>query len=301
VSLNTVPYLGELAALLTAVLWSGSSLVFAAASRRVGSVLVNVSRLVFALLYMLALLPLVFADIHLNSRQVMYFAISGIIGLALGDSFLFRAYQQIGARVSMLVMSIAPAISALLAFVFLGEAISIRGVAGMSVTIAGIALVVLSRKGAASAGSSLTAGGITSAFFAAVGQGVSLVFAKLAFASGPVNGFVAAGLRIAVAVAVLLPIVFATGRLTRPVETFARDRRALTLTAVGSILGPFLGISFSLIAVAHTNVGVAATLMATVPIIMLPILRFVYREVLSWEAFAGAFIAVAGVAILFLR
>jgi drug/metabolite transporter (DMT)-like permease len=294
-------HLGELSALFTAVLWSGSSLVFAAASRRVGSVLVNVSRLVFALAYFAVLLPVMGLEIHLSNRQAILFGISGIIGLAIGDSFLFRAYQQIGARISMLVMSIAPAISAMLAFIFLDEALSIWGVLGMGVTLAGIVLVIVSRRGLSSSGTVLSVGGITSAFLAAVGQGVSLVFAKLAFADGPVNGFVAAGLRITVAVVVMLPIVFATGRLAHPVEEFARDRRALTLTAIGSILGPFLGISFSLIAVANTSVGVAATLMATVPIIMLPLLRVVYKEAFTWEAVAGAFVAVAGVAILFLR
>jgi drug/metabolite transporter (DMT)-like permease len=293
--------LGELSALLTAVLWSGSSVVFAAASRRVGSVLVNISRLVFALVYLAVLIPLIGADAHLSLHQTVLFGVSGIIGLAIGDSFLFRAYQQIGPRISMLVMSIAPAISAILAFILLGEALSLRGVLGMVMTLAGIVLVVTARRNLTSSGTVITAGGLVSAFLAAVGQGVSLVFAKSAFALGPVNGFVAAGLRIAVAVVVMLPIVFATGRATHPVATFARDRRALLLTALGSILGPFLGISLSLIAVAHTSVGIAATLMSTVPIMMLPLLRVVYKERFTWEAVAGAVVAVAGVAILFLR
>jgi drug/metabolite transporter (DMT)-like permease len=92
-----------------------------------------------------------------------------------------------------------------------------------------------------------------------------------------------------------------TGRLSRPFGNLGRDRTALLLTAAGSILGPFLGITLSLIAVAHTSVGVAATLMATVPILMLPLVRIIHHESLTGRAIAGAFVAVAGVAILFLR
>jgi len=76
---------------------------------------------------------------------------------------------------------------------------------------------------------------------------------------------------------------------------------SFALTALGALLGPFLGISFSLIAIAHTDVGVAATIMATVPILMLPLVRIMYREHLTPKAVGGAFLAVAGVALLFLR
>ena len=71
------------------------------------------------------------------------------------------------------------------------------------------------------------------------------------------------------------------------------------LTALGSVFGPFLGISFSLIAVKHTKVGIAATIMALVPILMLPLVRFIYEEKLTWRAIIGAFLAFVGVALLF--
>src|SRR5512143_3063585 len=112
-----MPFLGEIAALSTAVLWSGSSIVFAAATARVGSVAVNVSRLFLAAAY-LAIVVLVFRiDSPLSSSQILNLAISGIVGLALGDSFLFRAYQEMGARITMLIMSLSPAIAAVLAYV----------------------------------------------------------------------------------------------------------------------------------------------------------------------------------------
>ena len=143
--MTDIPFLGEIAALLTAVCWSGSSLVFSTATIRLGSVLVNISRLVFALVY-LGILILAFSiRMQVSTTQMMYFGISGIIGLAVGDSFLFRAYLHIGPRLSMLVMSVAPAISAVFAWFMIDEKISLLGIAGIAITVAGVALVVYER------------------------------------------------------------------------------------------------------------------------------------------------------------
>jgi drug/metabolite transporter (DMT)-like permease len=297
----SIPYFGEISALLTAVCWSGSSIVFAAASARVGSVPVNISRLILALGFLGLLLLVIGIPGSLAPGQLQNLAISGVIGLALGDSFLFRAYRHIGPRVSMLVMSLAPAISAILAFGVLGENLSLFGVSGMGVTLAGVALVVLGREGSAPSTVAAKPAGVLYALVGAVTQGVSLIFAKMAFNEGPINGFLATAIRLSAALIVLFPLVALTGRLPGVVEKFRSDRRALTLTVVGSVLGPFLGISFSLMAVAHTRVGIAATLMATVPIMMLPLVHVLHRESLTWKAITGAMIAVGGVALLFLR
>ena len=128
---------------------------------------------------------------------MLYLGTSGVIGLAIGDSFLFRAYRQIGPRVAMLVMSMSPAVAAVLAFVVLDERPSILGMFGMGVTLTGIAIVVNERRlGPAFARSGL-ASGVFFASLAAVTQGVGLIFAKLAFLQGSINGFVATAVRIA--------------------------------------------------------------------------------------------------------
>ena len=80
-----------------------------------------------------------------------------------------------------------------------------------------------------------------------------------------------------------------------------KDKRALLFTAIGSVIGPYLGITFSMIAISHAKVGIASTLMATVPIIMIPMIRFYYKEKLSWISIVGAVVAVSGIAILFLN
>lgn len=293
--------IGELSALLTACCWSGSSLAFAEATRRVGSFHVNVARLMLALAYLLIVIEIAQLDLRLSVRQIAFLSFSGVLGLALGDTFLFRAFREIGARITMLVMSLAPAIAATIAYGVLDERLSSRGVLGIVVTVAGIALVVSERNRQASSGGLYSVSGIALAVAAATCQGAGLVIAKMAFREGDVHGFVATAVRIAAALILLMPIAVLARRFFGPLALYRTDRTAFLYAAIGSVLGPFLGISFSLIAIEHTDVGIAATIMATVPILMLPLVRFIYNEPISRRAVLGACIAVGGVALLFWR
>ena len=293
--------IGELSALLTAGLWSCSSIIFAAAIRRIGSVQVNVARLVFAGVFLFITIVVMGYDVHLSFIQLLYLGISGFVGLVFGDTFLFKAFHESGARISMLVMSLAPAISALLAYFFLGEVLSIWGILGIVVTTAGIVVVVIAGRQRSSAKAGISRRGIVYGFLGAIGQGAGLIFARLAFNEGPINGFVATFVRIVTSIIILVPLTMAARRLKNPIRIFSENKRALMLTLAGAVLGPYLGITFSLIAITYTKVGIAATLMATVPILMLPLVRVIYKERLSWHAIVGACVAVGGVAILFLR
>src|SRR5512145_1538045 len=113
-----IPFAGELASLLVAILWTGTSISFSEAAVRVGSVHVNITRMLFAFAYLSLTIFIAGLSISLNGMQIFYLAISGFIGLVFGDTFLFKAYQHIGARLGMLIMSLAPPISAFFAFLF---------------------------------------------------------------------------------------------------------------------------------------------------------------------------------------
>ncbi len=292
--------LGELAALITAILWSMTSIAFSEASIRVGAMYVNVTRLFFAVAFLSVTIFIISAPINLSINQIGFLIVSGFIGLIFGDTFLFKAYRSIGARLSMLVMSSAPAIAALLAFFFLNEKISIVGILGIVITIVGIAIVVLQREEKPTSKYKVDYTGIFYAFLGSIGQAVGLIFAKFAFNEGEINGFVATFVRVLSALLILYPAAHFTKRYITPIKVFKENRKGLYFTILGSVIGPFLGITFSLISISNTKVGIASTIMATVPILMLPIVRFYYKEKLSWFSILGAFIAVTGTAILFL-
>lgn len=295
-----IPFAGELASLLVAILWTGTSISFSEAAIRVGSVHVNITRMLFAFTYLSITILIMGFSISLSGMQIYYLAISGFIGLVFGDTFLFKAYQHIGARIGMLIMSLAPPISAFFAFLFLGENLSILGLLGIAVTMGGIAIVVLQREEKPTSKYKISKIGIFYAFLGAVGQGVGLIFAKLAFNLGDINGFVATFYRIAVAIIIFWPIYAYSTRRINPFTAYHGNKKALTFTFIGSIIGPYLGITFSMIAISYTKVGIASTIMASVPILMLPFSKYYYKERLSWKSIIGAMLAVGGIALLFL-
>jgi drug/metabolite transporter (DMT)-like permease len=327
-----MPFIGEISALGAAFLWSFSSFVFTAASHRISTIQLNISRMIIACILLVITIPLFGIKYEISLIQIFYLSLSGFIGLVIGDTFLFRAYKDIGPRISMLIMSCNPALAALLAYIFLGEILSVWGILGILITIAGISLVVLQKNESdmqlqveklkkldenktvldqSSNQSTFKLSnlqtfkpsnlGIIFAFLAAAGQGTGLIFAKLAYLHGDVNGLVATFARILSAVIIMLPMALIAKRYSNPIKIFAKDRKVLFLVILGSIIGPYLGITFSFIAVINTKVGIASILMSTAPIIMLPLTRIFYKEKLSWRSIIGAFIAVGGVFILFWR
>jgi drug/metabolite transporter (DMT)-like permease len=294
-----MPLLGETAALITAGLWAVSALVFDGATQRIGSQLTNISRLTLSAILLLVTIAIArwFAPIPVT--DVMLLVISGWIGLLFGDGFLFKAFQLIGVRISMLIMSLVPAISALMAFIFLKESLSLTVIIGMVITLVGIIFVV--GEGNAEDKHELTFFGIFCATMGAVGQAAGMLFAKAAFSHGEINSFVASFTRIASSVLLYLPFMLIAKSYMSPVKLFKKDSKSFYLALAGAILGPYCGMTLSLVAVKNTSVGIASTLMATTPVIMLPILHYYKKETISLRGIIGSVIAVAGVAILFLH
>lgn len=293
-------FLGEIAALITALLWSFSSIVFAEASIRIGSQQLNINRLLFAAFFLGIVVWVIGFPDTVTFDQIYYLVLSGFAGLVFGDGFLFKSFHTIGARYSMLIMSFVPGISSLLSYLFLGEILSVQSLIGMLVTISGIALVVL-EKNSGNSKFQISKVGFIYGFLGALGQAVGLLFAKNAFLLGEINEFAATFVRILSSVIMLFPFMIVLRKYKNPVALYMKDKPALYLTIAGSIIGPFLGITFSLIAISNTEIGIASTLMSTTPILMLPMVRIYYKEKISAAGIIGTFVAVCGVAILFLR
>ncbi len=294
-------YIGEIAALATAFCWSIASYAFTNASRRVGALQVNIDRIVFASILLFAINIIFGINLHLSFNQISNLVISAILGLVLGDSFLFKSFQLIGARLGIIIMAAVPALSTILAFFFLNEIISYLGMLGMLLTITGILIVVLEKKTGETNNIAFNKLGIFYGFLGALGQASGLIFAKFAFQGGELNGFAASFIRLFSASIIILPLAATFRRYKNPFSIYSKDSYSAKVILIGTVFGPVLGITGSLIAIAYAKVGIASTLMATMPIIMLPISRFYFKEKLDWKAVIGAFVAVVGAAIIFLR
>jgi drug/metabolite transporter (DMT)-like permease len=294
-------YLGELAALATAGFWSTSSFLFTTASIRIGSIQLNIDRMLLAGVFIAITILVGNITFGLTTNQFLYLTLSGFLGLTLGDTFLFAAFKEVGPRISMLIMSFNPAIATIAAWLFLGEDLAVVSVLGIGITLSGIALVILEKPKVDRSKFPITKMGIIFAFLAATGQASGLIFAKQAYNVGEIHFMTATFYRIITSIITLLPIGIYMKRYLNPIKLYKNDNKALKMVALGSIIGPYLGITLSFLAVTNTKVGIASTLMATMPIIMLPLTYFFYKEKLTTKSIVGAFIAVAGVSLLFLN
>ncbi len=300
-----MPYTGELAALTTAFLWSFGSLLFTSASRRIGGYWVNKFRIPVAAVYLAITLLFVSGRIfpaELSSTGFMYLAASGIIGLSLGDNFLFKAFVLLGPRVTLLIFTISPIITSIFAWIILGETLGLLPLVGIGITLAGIAWVTAERGFEAQNNSYADKGSKTRGVMLAIGgavcQSIGLVLAKAGMSQG-VAPLEATFLRMLTAAVFIWIYGLFLGDI-KQTGAKLKDKRALLLLAGGAVCGPFLGVWMSLVAVKNTQAGIAAAIMAAVPVMVIPLVIIFYKEKVSWRAVFGAIATVAGVGILFL-
>lgn len=305
------PYIGELAALGTATCWVATALAFEAAGRRVGSLTVNLVRLVMAVgllaAWSAAARGLPFPT-DASAHAWLWLSVSGLVGFTFGDLCLFRAFVVLGSRLSSLMMALAPPLAALVGWLLLGEVLSPRDGVGMALTVGGVAWAIAERGRVAGDGSETGAAGrrlaarqrwqgVALGLGGALGQAGGLVLSKLGM--GDYDPFAATQIRVLAGTAGYFALFTLLGWWRR-LPTAIADRRAMRFTAVGAFFGPFLGVSLSLVSVQRIQAGVAASLMATTPVLIIPVVVWLGRERVGRGGVLGALTAVAGVALLML-
>ena len=189
--------IGELAALTTAFCWTITAMSFETASRKVGSVAVNIIRLVMAFV-LLSLFSYInrglFFPVDASLHSWQWLILSGFIGFVIGDLFLFEAFTLIGSRLSMLIMTLVPPITATLGFMLLAEQMSWLNIFGMALTISGIALVIFKRHSGKGEIVKYPVKGLFFAFLGAAGQAGGYVLSK--YGMGEFDPFAATHIRV---------------------------------------------------------------------------------------------------------
>ena len=299
--------IGESAAVATSFLWTISSIFFTSAGKKIGWLNVNAYRTVIAIALLAITHVILLGTVvpSLNGGQWFWMGLSGIVGLGIGDSGLFAAYLAIGPRRSLLMMALAPIFAALGAYVMLDETIGELAAFGIALTLIGVALVILEsegRSGEERISSRRRASGVLCGLVAAMGQGFGLVLSKKGIDLNPgstLNPLSATLMRLLFGALFIWILVLVARRLPQLVSA-ARDRGAMMNTVAASFVGPYLGITLSMVAVTLTATGIAQTLLSLMPIMIIPIVWILHRQRTSWRGIAGAAVAVLGVAIIFL-
>lgn len=294
-------YIGEIAALLTAMCWVGSSVSFEYAGKKVGTLVLNLMRLVVSFVIITIINFFItsgFQNLNISMDTIGILMLSGLVGMVLGDIFLFQAYIDIGARIAQLVMALSPPFAAILGYFILGETMGLIQIIGMLVTLLGIIIVITGREqGSRKFVVRHSHKGILYAFIGAIGQALGLVLSKIGVRD--LNPFVATEIRIMAGIVGFILIISYTRNWGKFFKTF-KWKSVMTGITIGSLFGPVVGVSLSLTAVKYTSTGIASTLMALTPILIIPVSIIFLKEKIKTNEIIGALVGFLGVAIIFL-
>lgn len=302
-----MPFVGEAIAIATVLCWTVSVQFFGAASKEVGAIPVNIIRLSVALILFGVLLFLrdgAPVPTNFPAHAWLYLSLSGIIGFFIGDIFLFKALVELGPRVAMLIHSLAAPTAAVIGWLFLNETYILHQWIGISVTLLGVAVVILERNQKASPAQKLKVRrisfqGVVFGFAAMLGQAGGYVLSKagMQIESGYLDAFAATQIR-AIAAFFCFVLFFTVTNKWGNVKKAFSNTKALTFTTIGAFIGPFLGVSLSLLVLHYLTTGVASTFLSLVPICIIPFSIFLHKEYVSIRAFGGAIIAIFGIYLL---
>jgi len=298
-----VRFAGEFAALGTALCWATGSNLFAAAGRRMGSVVLNRLRITVAAAFLCTAL-LVFRGspwpTWASGSQIALLAASGLVGFAFGDTYYFRALVILGPGRAALLASLAPLFTLAIAWPLLGEAPGPLALLGVALTLGGIFIVLREserREHPHVEGSAFV--GVVAGVLGALGQAVGFVISKLALRSG-LDPLSATVVRVTAAMLGIWGLAALRGEAAGSFVAL-RDRAAARFMVGGAFFGPFLGVTLSLYALQHIEAGVAASITACYPLPTFLISARFHGERITARSLVGALATVVGVVVLFLR
>jgi drug/metabolite transporter (DMT)-like permease len=307
-------YIGELISIGVAFSWTATALLSEFGSKRLGNLTLNVLRMGLALLFSLVLFGMVTGSMlppGASTEAAGWMLLSGLVGYVIGDFCLFQCYIIIGSRYGQLFMTLAPLSAALMAWVTLGQQMTGKSVIAMLVTLWGIGISVLGRGDHHKISLKLPVNGVLYAIGAAVCQGVGLVLSKIGMDHYEVSMMAETGIPewlipfsanfyrcIAGIIGFSLLLFYRDGMA--PLREAVHDKKGLSVATATTIFGPFVGVGFSLMAVQYTAAGIASTLMAMTPIIIILPSYWLFHEKITWRSVIGAVISVLGVSLFFL-
>jgi drug/metabolite transporter (DMT)-like permease len=288
-------HIGEFAGLGVSVCWTLSALYFEKASIKIGSLSVNFIRLLMAIVF-LGITTFftrgMFFPTDANPYQWFWLGLSGFIGFFIGDMLLFKSYMVIGSRTSALIMSLAPMLTAVIGWFFLGEILSAKNIIAIVVSVAGIMLAISNRKMKLN----IPLKGFLLAFGGALGQAVGLILSKKGM--GHYDPVAATQIRALFGLLSFVILITLLRRWNKLGQAFTHTHAMKSVT-VGAFFGPFVGVALGLFAIQKTQTGIASTLMALVPIFIIVPSAIMFNEKIRPQQVIGAIVSIAGATLFF--
>lgn len=294
---------GEFAALATAICWTSSYILFTIAVRIAGPKWLNRWRLSVAVVLLLIVHWMVYGTplpFGADLGRWGWLTLSGIVGFAISDAFLFRALLHLGAHRTSLITSLIPVMSTFLAWTIFREQLTVAQILSSAAIVAGISLVVSARPSSEHepAARKEVILGVLFALGTVLTQSLRYILSKQAL-GGEFPALSANVVQILAATIAVWLAALIGGNWKRDLDVFRNRKAALSMIG-GAMAGPFIGVTLSMVALAKAQIGIASTLMALPPVLLLPFAYFVLKENIGPRAIAGTAMAIAGVACLFL-
>lgn len=315
-------YTGELISLTVAISWTACAMFAEVASKRMGSLPLNVIRMTMSLLFLAIVMWVATGSpypLYADAETWTWMSLSGFVGYVLGDFCLFNSYILIGSRFGQLLMTLSAPAAALFGWMLIGETMSWLALLGMMITITGISVSIFGKhqtegESGTTKNAKLPAKGIFFGICAGLGQGIGLVLSAkglICYEHSLSNHgitdptilflipFASTAMR-AITGLVGFSIWTVLKGQVQQLRTSVTDCRAMLFALAATLTGPFIGVSLSLMATQYTSTGIAQTIMATTPVLILLPSYYFFHQRITVREIIGAFVAVIGVTLFFI-
>ncbi|MBI4803546.1 MAG: DMT family transporter [Elusimicrobia bacterium] len=289
--------LGSSAALLSAAAWALSSILFRRLGEQASPSGMNLGKCILGSVALGAII-LVIGMKPVPTGDFVFLGLSGLLGIALGDTLFFTALMNLGPRLALLLGALGPVFTVIMAVIFLGERPSLPAWAGIVATIAGVNWVMWESVPKEAEGRSHKLAGIKFGVLSIFCNAAGIILAKVGVSS--VSALDGTFIRFLWGMAGLLVAGGFSGKLKSWLAPFS-DRKTIKLLLSAVFVAIFGGFWLFLVALKHIDASIAVVLNETAPLFVLPLAFFMLKEKISPRSVIGAAVAVAGVALLFIR
>ncbi len=283
------------AALGASLAWAVGSILFRRIGDEASPLGMNLGKGLLGLA-LLGLALLVVGIDPISGRDLAILAASGVIGIALGDSFFFMALVRMDPRLTLLLGTVGQVATVLMAVVLLGERPGWRTWAGIPLVLGGVTWVMAEQFLADDdKRRKLRFQGLIWGLLASLCISGSFILAKLGLEE--VSALQGTFLRFAFGMAGLALYGLLRGELGEWLRPF-KSPQLLRRIVLAVLVVTFGGFWLTMAGYKYTDASLATILLSTEPIFILPLAWFFLKERVSWQAVCGAVVAVAGVVMI---
>ena len=266
--------IAELAALGAAFCWALSGLIIINPLRKIGALALNRARMFFVFLMLAAVSVMTGAWRDFPVSTIQTLMISGLIGIFLGDTALFGSLKRLGPSRAAVVFALHAPMTVIMGWFLLGEHLEVFTLIGCGIVTTGVIIAILGRKNHEEPQNiDSTHGrlryGILLGLLGALGQSAGAIIARPVMVEG-VDPVTATAIRVGIATLCLIFTGFIPNPLFRSKTTFTI--KLLVLIIVSGFLAMGVGMTLFMYGLSIGDAGVVATLSATTPVLILPLL-----------------------------